>query len=133
MRVFLDTDVLLDFALAREPHFAASTKLMEWASGHPGQCAIAWHTLANLNYITRGKASGFIRDLLDFVEVPRTGREQMMAALAMEFDDLEDAMQVASAVLFGSQMIVTRNVRDYKRSPIKAVTPAEALKVLGLR
>lgn len=130
MRIFLNTDVLLDFALAREPHVVAATKLMKWASGHPGQCAVAWHTLANLNYIGRGKVSGFIGDLLKFVEVPRTGREQMLAALAMEFADLEDAMQVASAVLFGAQVIVTRNLRDYRRSPIKAVTTEEVLKVL---
>lgn len=131
MRVFLDTDVLLDFALGREPHVAASTKLMAWASGHPGQCAVAWHTLANLNYIGRGKVSGFIGDLLKFVEVPRTGREQMLSALDMGFPDLEDAMQVSAAVLFGAQVIVTRNIRDYRRSPIKAMTADEVLKVLA--
>ena len=86
-----------------------------------------------MNYITRGQVAGFIHDLLEFIEVPRTGREQMLAALAMEFEDLEDAMQVASAVLFGAQMIVTRNIRDYRRSQIKAVIPVEALKALGIR
>lgn len=131
MLVFIDTDVLLDFALGREPHVAAATKLMAWASGHPGQCAVAWHTLANLNYIGRGRVAGFIRDLLKFVEVPRTGKEQMLAALAMEFSDLEDAMQVSAAVLFGAQVIVTRNIRDYRRSPIKAMTTDEVLKVLA--
>ncbi len=131
MRLLLDTDVLLDFALAREPHFSAATQVLEWASEHPGQCAVAWHTLANLNYIGRGKVAGFMSDLLKFVEVPRTGREQMLTALAMKFPDLEDAMQASAAVLFGAQVIVTRNVRDYRRSPINALTPAEVLKVLS--
>lgn len=130
MRVFLDTDVLLDFALGREPHLAASTELMAWAARHPGQSAVAPHTLANLNDIGRGKAAGFIGDLLKFVEVPRTGREQMLAALAMEFSDLEDAMQVSAAILFGAQVIVTRNIRDYGKSPIKTMTTDEVLKVL---
>jgi hypothetical protein len=78
----------------------------------------------------RGKTGQFIRDLLEFVEVPRTGREQMRAALDMGFADLEDAMQTAAAMLFGAQLIVTRNTRDYRRSPIKAVTPDAVVKLL---
>ena len=130
MRLLIDTDVLLDFALKREPHATAATQLLGWASTNPGRCAVAWHSLANLNYMMRGKTGQFIRDLLEFVEVPRTGREQMQAALDMGFADLEDAMQTAAAMLFGAQLIVTRNTRDYRRSPIKAVTPDAVLKLL---
>jgi predicted nucleic acid-binding protein len=131
MRLLLDTDVLLDFALNREPHATAARRLLGWASTNPGRCAVAWHSLANLNYMMRGKTEQFIRDLLEFVEVPRTGREQMHAALDMGFADLEDAMQTAAAMLFGAQLIVTRNIRDYRRSPIKADTPEAVFKLLG--
>jgi predicted nucleic acid-binding protein len=130
MRLLLDTDVLLDFALNRTPHATGATRLLGWASTNPGRCAVAWHSLANLNYMMRGKTEQFIRDLLEFVEVPRTGREQMQAALDMGFADLEDAMQTAAAMLFGAQLIVTRNIRDYRRSAIKADTPEAVLKLL---
>ena len=130
MRLLIDTDVLLDFALNREPHAAAAAKLLGWAAQNPGRCAVAWHGLANFHYMMRQNADGFIRDLLEFAEIPRTGREQMQSALDMGFTDLEDAMQAAAAVLFGAQLIVTRNLRDYRRSPIKAATPAEVLKLL---
>jgi len=43
---------------------------------------------------------------------------------------LQDAMQTAAAMLFGAQLIVTRNTRDYRRSPIKADTPLSILKLL---
>jgi predicted nucleic acid-binding protein len=130
MRLLLDTDVLLDFALNREPHATGAKRLLGWASTNPGRCAVAWHSLANLNYMMRGKTEQFIRDLLEFVEVPRTGREQMQVALDMGFADLEDAMQTSAAMLFGAQLIVTRNIRDYRRSPIKADTPDAVLKLL---
>jgi predicted nucleic acid-binding protein len=130
MRLLIDTDVLLDFALNREPHAEAAKRLLAWAATNPGRCAVAWHSLANLNYMMRGKKGLFIRDLLEFVEVPRTGREQMQAALDMGFADLEDAMQTAAAMLFGAQAIVTRNIRDYRHSPIKADTPESILKLL---
>ena len=130
MRLLLDTDVLLDFALNREPHATGARRLLGWASTNPGRCAVAWHSLANLNYMMRGKTEQFIRDLLEFVEVPRTGREQMQGALEMGFADLEDAMQTSAAMLFGAQLIVTRNARDYRRSPIKADTPDAVLKLL---
>lgn len=130
MRLLIDTDVLLDFALNRDPHADAARKLLAWAATNPGRSAIAWHSLANLNYMLRGNTEEFIRDLLDFLEVPRTGREQMHVALDMGFSDLEDAMQAAAAVLFGAQLIVTRNLRDFRRSPIKAAAPEEALRLL---
>lgn len=131
MRLLVDTDVLLDFALNREPHAAAAGELLGWAAEHPGRCAVAWHSLANFHYMMRGKSDAFIRDLLEFAEIPRTGREQMQSALEMGFADLEDAMQAAAAMLFGAQLIVTRNLRDYRRSPIKAATPEEVVKLLG--
>lgn len=131
MRLLVDTAVLLDFALNRKPHAAAAAaKLLAWASTNPGRCAVAWHSLANFHYMMRGRTEPFIRNLLEFVEIPRTGRAQMQAALDLRFADLEDATQTAAAMLFGAQLIVTRNTRDYRRSPIKADTPEAVLKLL---
>ena len=45
--------------------------------------------------------------------------------------DFEDAMQVAAARACGASHIVTRNARDYARSPIPAIDADEALRILG--
>ncbi len=130
MRMLLDTDVLLDFAVGRDPHMNTSARLLEWASLHSGQCAVAWHSLANIHYLTKGKSSEFLDDLLEFVVVPPTGTREMKHALDLGFSDLEDAMQAAAAALFKAQIIVTRNTKDFRKSPIGAVTPAEAVTLL---
>ncbi len=130
MRLFIDTDILLDVLLNRRPHVEASGKVMDWAEANPGMAAVSWHGLANLHYLSKIGAEDFIEDLIGFAEIPGTGSEHMRQALDLRFKDLEDAMQVAAALLFGAQVIVTRNTRDFKDSPIKAVTPEAALKAI---
>ena len=47
--------------------------------------------------------------------------------------DFEDSVQIASALADGVDFIVTRDSKDYKKSPIKAFAPAEFLKELGIQ
>jgi predicted nucleic acid-binding protein len=125
MRLLIDCDVLLDVLLKRDPHFAASAALLNWAEAHPGSACVAWHTIANIEYLCAGTARDFIRDLLEFAEIPRIGTHEMLQALDLRFGDLEDAMQTVAAIAFGAQIIATRNIKDYSASPIRAIIPAE--------
>lgn len=125
MRLFLDTDILLDVLLEREDFFEDSAAVLDWAEAHPGQCAVSWHGLANIHYLSKDGAWEFIRELTDFCMIPGAGTLEMKQALEMGFKDLEDAMQTSTALLFGAQIIVTRNGTDYQRSPIKALSPVE--------
>lgn len=130
MRLFLDTDVLLDVLLGREEYYEASAAVLDWAEAHPGQCAVSWHGLANIHYLSKDGAWDFIEELTDFCIIPGTGTAEMKHALELGFTDLEDAMQTSTALLFGAQAIVTRNLADYRRSPIKALRPGDpALKL----
>lgn len=130
MRLFLDTDILLDVLLERLPFFTDSAKILNWAEAHPGQCAVSWHGLSNIHYLSKNGAQGFIGELIEFCTIPETGTFDMRRALALGLVDLEDAMQASVALRFGAQMIVTRNLRDYSRSPVKPITPAELIHLL---
>lgn len=131
MRLLIDTDVLLDVALGRDDYLKEASGILDWASANPGRCAVAWHGIANLHYLTKSGAEEFIGDLLEFVEIPSTGTHEMRFALSLGFGDLEDAMQVAAALRFEAQVLVTRNVKHYRKSPIKVMTPAEILPLLS--
>lgn len=130
MKALLDTDVLLDVALRREEFFQTSAAVLGWGEAHPGQLAVSWHSLATLFYLVRPDPREFIKELLEFVEVPEVGRKEMLAALGFPMSDLEDAMQVATALAGGTECIVTRNLRDYRRSPVPALAPEQAFKRL---
>ncbi len=51
MRIRSDTDILLDFAVGREPFASASRTVIAWAEANPGHAAGAWHTLSNIAYL----------------------------------------------------------------------------------
>ena len=125
MRVLLDTDILLDVALRRTRFLADSAAVLQWAESEPGQAAVAWHSLSNVSYLLRPDARPFIRDLLEFVDVPPTGRDAAKQAVGSPMMDLEDALQAVAALACGASYIVTRNVAHYRRSPVPAISPAE--------
>jgi|GEM_PF-2320421 len=103
---------------------------MDWAEAHPGRAGVAWHTFSNIHYLGGPTCVPFMRRLASFIIVPPTGSEHLHRAFTFGIGDFEDAMQVSSAECFSAQFIVTRNLRDYVRSPIKAVLPKNALSIL---
>ena len=135
MKILLDTDVLLDIALRREPWVNDSGRVLNLCEARVLPGFVAWHTVSNVFYLVRHRAGGsarpYIKDLLRFVEVAQVGHAQMQLALKLDMSDLEDAMQVAAAAACGADRIVTRNARDFKGSLIPAVTPKELLRELA--
>ena len=130
MRVLVDTDVLLDVALEREPHAAQSAAVLRWVEAG-GEAAVAWHTLANCAYLLKGDGRPFLSRLLRLVEVVPAGTADARRALELPMADLEDAFQAAAAFAWNADAIVTRNIADYRRSPVPALTPSAFLKQAG--
>lgn len=130
MKALLDTDVLLDVALAREPHAAQSAAVLRWAEAG-GEAAVAWHTLSNCAYLLKGGGRPFLTRLLRMVEVAPTATADARRAIELPMADLEDAFQAAAALAWGADAIVTRNIRDFRRSPVRALTPAAFLQQTG--
>ena len=130
--MLLDTDVLVDVALDRHPHSEVSTELLERIERSPRRVFVAWHSLLNFFYLVTSErgasdARDFIAELIRFVAVAPADTAALRYAISLPMTDLEDAMQVAAARACGAEHIVTRNVRDFGRSPIPAMTPREAL------
>lgn len=125
MKILIDTDVLLDVALGRPEFVEASAAVLRWSERHPGFAAIAWHSLSNLAYLMEPDVRPFLRDLLGFVRVATVGSEEARIALELPLNDFEDSLQSAAAQAFGASHIVTRNLRDFRKSPVPAITPAQ--------
>ena len=133
--MLLDTDVLLDVALDRQPHADAAAEILDRLERGRQRAFIAWHGVSNFYYLvapSRGgpSARDFILDLTRFVAVAETDTRAVRYAAELPMRDFEDALQVAAARACGARHIVTRNVKDFDRSPIPALTPSEALREL---
>lgn len=136
MIVLLDTDVLIDVALDRAPHAAASAALLDLLDRRPSSAFVAWHTVANFYYLvspTRGgrSARDFVLDLLRFTEVAPATTDGLRKATRLGLRDFEDAMQVVAAEACGAEVIATRNVRDYARASVRVATPKALLTELA--
>ncbi len=133
--MLVDTDVLIDVALDRRPHSGPSSALLDRLESGGRRAFVAWHTLSNFCHLVtpaRGAAGtrDFIAELVRFVAVAPADTAALRYAVSLPMADFEAALQVAAARACGARHIVTRNVRDFARSPIPAVTPREALEQL---
>lgn len=131
MRLLIDINIVLDVALQRPGASASGRVLAQCGRRHEGW--LAWHSLATLAYLIERQHSAvdvraFIRGLLEWADIARTGRPDALAALDLGLRDFEDALQVAAAMACGAQFIVTRNERDFKGSPVPAITPEAFLR-----
>lgn len=131
MKILIDTDILLDVVLNRPQYADASSQILDWAENHPGAACVAWHTLANIAYLVKGNPRAFLRELLSFVIVPGTSTEAARQALELPVADLEDAFQAIAAQSFMADYIITRNLKDYRRSPVPAASPEQFLSDLA--
>lgn len=132
MRVLVDTNIFLDVLLARQGLATESQQVLDWFESQPGNGWIAWHTLANLYYVgwkTCGpdKALAAIDEILGVFEVSPTASAEARRARGLGMADFEDALQASAAMAARATYIVTRNTRDLRKSPVKAITPDEFL------
>ena len=72
----------------------------------------------------------YLKELSNFVQVTPTTTESLRYACQLHMKDFEGAMQVAAAVAGRADLIATRNIRDYRNSPIRAITPKQLVQEL---
>lgn len=132
MRVLLDTDVVLDFLLARQPFDATAQAI--WQAHEQGRCAahVSAITPVNVSYIARrligaSDAQRLLNVLLLAIPICPVDAGVLTAAQRLGFSDFEDAVQLAAAQSAGLDALVTRNVGDYRASSLPILTPTDFL------
>jgi len=133
-KVFIDTDIILDVALAREPFFKNSKMILVMAENNIIIGNISSNCIANIYYILR-KVGGdsiarkFILGLVKYITVITIDHQNVLDALKSKFSDFEDALQNYSAIEQQCEYIVTRNINDYKNSKLKVASPEDFIKL----
>jgi len=135
MRVLLDTDVNLDFVLARQPFFVEANEIFLRLAQNNFEAYIAGITAINIYYFGR-KEKGRddtlkeLEKLLRLVKICSVNSTILLKAINSPITDYEDAVQHESALAENLDAIVTRNTKDYKNASIKVYSPIKFLQVL---
>lgn len=127
MKVLIDTNVVLDWIMVREPFAKVAKTVMEECLFGNTEAYLSSHTITDLFYILRKDFSVQQRvDLLtllcDKTEIIAEEKSLLQKALSNQLlRDLEDGLQMQCAKEKNLDFIITRNINDFQTSEIKAI------------
>ena len=135
---FLDTNILIDFLADRKPFSDQAAILFQAANNKEARLYVAAISFNNVYYIVRqvnshAKTMGLIKTLEKYVEIVTIDGAILKKAMASDFKDFEDAIQSFAAESVAEiELIVTRNMKDFKKSKLPVFSPESAIKLLSL-
>ncbi len=135
-RIFIDTNVILDFLADRTPFSEHAAILFQLAKDRKVEIYISAISINNTYYILRKVTSHknaiqLISELEELVGLQETTRSIIRKALKSNFSDFEDAIQYFSAVQLGNvDIIATRDLKGFKKSDIPILSPETTVKLL---
>lgn len=136
MKVLIDTNVLLDFLLEREPFQQDAIKLFEAIESGQIIGYITATTLTDIFYIARKHTHSLelareaVSNTLDTMSICPVNRSVLESAFASGLTDFEDAVQIYSAISQSLDAIVTRDAKGFVSSPIPVYAVQELLEKL---
>ena len=135
MIVFIDTNVIIDFLLKREPFCEAAAEILQRCAGRELTGYLAFHSIPDIWYILRkvpeNKRRGWLKDICSILFVAAASHEEVVKAVENEaFADFEDCLQDRCAKSKAARYIITRNVKDFDGAEVPAVTPQEFLAIM---
>ena len=132
MRLMIDGNIILDVLQNRHPHVTDSAKVWKLCETNQIEGYVSVLTFSNLVYIMRKeltpeKINEVLKSLgLIFLFADLTAADMTKAA-ELQWDDYEDALQSVTAERIRADYIITRNVKDFRKSKVVAFTPTEFL------
>ena len=137
MKLFLDTNVLIDFIMERLPFYPAAATIVSYAV--EGMVAISTSSMsvvtAKFICVDRCKMPlDLFRKKIDFLrdhlEVCSVNADDVYHAYDAQWKDFEDGVQYYAALRCGVDGIVTRNVKDFEEEERQVLSPDEACGIL---
>ena len=134
-KILLDTDVILDFFFDRAPFSDDSAQILSLCESHDIKGFITPVILSNTYYLLRQQAKHEkviekLKELVQILDVLSINKAVILESLNSTFKDFEDALQNFAAQSSNKiDVIVTRNIKDYKDSELVVMTPENYLKI----
>jgi len=135
LKILFDTNIVLDVLMDRLPHSDVAVELFSMVEDGTIIGYLCGTTITTVFYLaskTVGTETAHveIKKLLSLFEVAPVNRHVLESALAVDFNDFEDAVIHEAACHVGADAIVTRNQKDFKKSRISVYSSEEMAKIL---
>ena len=132
MVLLIDANILLDVLLDRKEFVKESALIWKLCETRQMKGYVSALTFANIMYIMRKeltpeKTEEVFRRLNLIFELADFSGSVLEKAVEMKWSDFEDAVQSATAERVHADYVITRNIRDFGRSKIMALTRTEFL------
>jgi predicted nucleic acid-binding protein len=132
VKILIDTNIIIDNALEREPFWNASEQVLSLIEKGTIAGYISASTFSDLYYIIR-KARGrdwtltYLKQLITFCQIATVNQAAIRMAFTTNFQDFEDSIQYSTAVVNKLDAIITRNPQDFPIVTPRIITPEQLI------
>ena len=133
MKLLIDTNILLDVLLKKESFYYKAVEVLELVQYDNVQEYVSAAAVTDIYYIAykylkdKELVRQLLKRLMGIVSIAAVSEKEIEEALELAWNDFEDSVQYAVALLNEMDGIVTRNPKDYKRADMKAWSPEQVL------
>ena len=135
-KIFVDTNIVIDLLSRREPFFEEAATLFSLADKKQIELAVSSLTIANTSYtllrrMDSNKAKSILRKLRLIVKILPLDDKIIGLALNDEtFSDFEDGLQYFTAIENEQELIITRNLKDFKSSKLPTMAAKQLIEMI---
>jgi predicted nucleic acid-binding protein len=136
MKVVIDTCVVVDVLQNRKPFYLDGQMIFLLCVEQQFEGFLTAKSITDIYYLTHQQTHSekTTRDILTklcaLFNLLDTTEIDIRRAITSNISDFEDAVMIETAIRYDIDCIVTRNIKDYVKSPIAVYTPTEFLKLL---
>lgn len=132
MRIFVDTNIYLDWLLRKQKN-KGSDDFLKLCEQNKVVSYVSTLSLSTITYylqkeFSHSESKEILKSVLQFTKVINTTEGDIINSINSKFEDIEDGYQFFSAIRESAEIIITRNIKDFKQSSIPVMTPEEFLK-----
>ncbi|MFO7754623.1 MAG: PIN domain-containing protein [Bacteroidales bacterium] len=133
-KLLVDTNIIIDLLAKREEFYKPAAQLFSLADQKKVELYLCSLSFATAHYIlsrqiAESKVREILRKLKVLVNVISLDSKVLDLALNSDFKDFEDAIQYYAAIESRIDIIITRNLKDFRKSDIPAMTGQEFLQI----
>ncbi|GHU91442.1 DNA-binding protein [Clostridia bacterium] len=132
MRVLIDTNIFVDYLVDQAPFADNAERIIELCENGDIVGVLTASAVTDIYYICRKVAShnqllDSLKALFSILDIADVGKSDLLRAMDININDLEDALVAQCAKRVRADYIVTRNEKDFTKSAVPAISPEDFL------